>query len=81
MSDTNEDRVHHDVVHDAARTIRLVIVAALIAAIVLVALDNRSKVRLGYVVGDADAPIWLAIAAAAVAGSVIGWAATHHSRR
>ncbi|MCU1359809.1 MAG: hypothetical protein JWN99_1098 [Ilumatobacteraceae bacterium] len=81
MTDTTQEHGQHHVAHDAARTIRFVIVAALILAVVLVALDNTSKVRLGYVFGDADAPVWLAIAASAVAGSIIGWAATHRPRR
>jgi uncharacterized integral membrane protein len=80
MTDHSESG-HHDVARDVGRTIRFVVIAALIALIVLTALDNTNEVRLGYVFGDATAPVWLAIAAAAVAGSVIGWVATHRPRR
>ena len=80
MTDHSETG-HHAVTHDVGRTIRFVIIAALIALLVMTALDNTNEVRLGYVFGDATAPIWLAIAAAAVAGLVIGWAARHRPRR
>jgi uncharacterized integral membrane protein len=76
-SDSNQ----HDLARDVGRTIRFVVVGVLIAVLVLIALDNTDEVRLGYVFGHATAPIWLAIAAAAVAGALIGWMATHRPRR
>ncbi|MBI5087604.1 MAG: DUF1049 domain-containing protein, partial [Actinobacteria bacterium] len=36
-------------------------------------------VRVGYVVGDAQAPIWIVLIAAAAAGVVIAWLAQHRS--
>jgi uncharacterized integral membrane protein len=77
---TEHSDSHHEVARDVGRTIRFVIIAALIALLVMTALDNTSEVRLGYVFGDATAPIWLAIAAAAAAGLVIGWVARHRPR-
>jgi len=43
-----------------------VIVALLIVALVLVALDNTDDVRVGYVFGDARGPVWIVLLAAAV---------------
>jgi uncharacterized integral membrane protein len=57
------------------------LIAAILVAIVLVALDNRSDVRVGYVVGDTEGPIWIVILAAAVAGMLIGWLVRHRPRR
>ena len=54
---------HHDRVegatkrHDAAVIARFVVIAALVVGLVLLALDNRDDVRIGYVFGDANAPI------------------------
>jgi uncharacterized integral membrane protein len=66
---------------DAARLIRFLLVALIVVAIVLVAMDNRDDVRLGYVFGDAQAPIWIVIVAAAIAGAIIGWLIKHRPRR
>jgi uncharacterized integral membrane protein len=66
---------------DAAHVFRLVIVAAIVVALIVVAMDNRDDVRLGYAVGDAQAPVWIALVAAAVAGMIIGWLMRHRSRR
>jgi uncharacterized integral membrane protein len=74
------DHTTSETMHDVGRTIRVIVIAALVVAVVLVALDNRSDVRLGYVFGDADAPVWLAIVGAAVAGMIVGWVARHRPR-
>ena len=73
---------HTGAVHrrDAALLIRWIIIAAIVAAIVVVAMDNRRDVRVGYAVGDAEAPIWIVLVAAAVAGIVIGWLVRHRPR-
>jgi uncharacterized integral membrane protein len=63
--------------HDLAQFFRWLFVAAIVVAMVVVAMDNRDKVRVGYAVGDANAPIWIVIIAAAVAGVVIGWLIRH----
>ena len=75
--DTHAARVHR---RDAARLVRLVVVALIVAALVAIALDNRDDARLGYVVGDASAPTWIVIVGAAVAGAVIGWLVRQRSR-
>lgn len=67
--------------HDAAVVLRWLFIAAFVAAIVVVAMDNRRDVRLGYAFGDAQAPTWIVIVATAVVGAIIGWLARHGSRR
>jgi uncharacterized integral membrane protein len=67
--------------HDLARLLRWLFIAAIVVAIVLVGMDNRNDVRVGYVTGDASAPIWIVIVAAAVAGMAIGWLLRHRPRR
>lgn len=85
MNDHNDDLEASDVraVHrrDAGRMFRLVLALALIAALVIVAFDNRSDVRVGYAVGAAQAPVWMVLVLAAVAGLFIGWLARHRPRR
>lgn len=76
--DQNSGAVHR---RDLARILRLAVVVVLVGAVVLVALDNRSDARVGYVFGDATAPMWLIVVAAAVSGAIIGWLLRHSSRR
>jgi uncharacterized integral membrane protein len=66
---------------DLARVVRLVVVAAIVAALILVGFDNRDDVRVGYVFGDAEAPIWIVLVAAGVAGVIIGWLLRHRPHR
>ena len=66
--------------HDAMQLIRWLLIAAIVVGLVLVAMDNRDDVRVGYAVGDAEAPIWTVIIAAAVAGVFIGWLVRHRPR-
>jgi uncharacterized integral membrane protein len=67
--------------HDAGRTLRIVIAALVVTALGAVAFDNREEVRVGYVIGDANAPVWLVLIAAGVAGIVVGWLIKHRPRR
>ena len=67
--------------HDAMQLIRWLLIAAIVVGLVLVAMDNRDDVRVGYAVGDAEAPIWIVIIAAAVAGVFIGWLVRHRPRQ
>jgi uncharacterized integral membrane protein len=67
--------------HDAGVIVRFVLIAAIIVAIVLVALDNTDDVRIGYVFGHKNAPVWIVLVAAAVAGVIIGWLLKHRPRR
>ena len=73
---------HAGAVHrrDAAQLLRWLFIAAIVVAIVLVGLDNRDDVTVGYAIGDAKAPIWIVIIAAAVAGMAIGWLIRHRPR-
>jgi uncharacterized integral membrane protein len=66
--------------HDAAKIVRWLIVAAMVVAIVVVARDNRSDTRVGYAFGDTEAPIWVVILIAGLAGIVIGWLVRHRPR-
>jgi len=83
MSDRNDDQ--HVSTVDTARgvghIIRLVVIVAVIAALVAVALDNTDDVRLGYAVGDTNAPIWIVIVLSAIGGIVLGWLFKHRPRR
>ena len=60
--------------------VRLTLVAGIVAVLVLVGVDNREDVRVGYVVGDAEAPIWIVLALAAVGSVLIGWLIKHRPR-
>ena len=64
----NAGAVHR---RDLARLVRLLLAIGVVVALVLVGFDNRSKVRIGYVVGDAQAPVWVVVVGAALAGMVI----------
>lgn len=73
---------HASAVHrrDVAQLIRWLFIAAIVVALLLVAMDNRDDVRVGYAVGDTQAPIWIVIVIAAVAGMFIGWLIRHRPR-
>ena len=81
MSNDIDEHAHEVHRRDAARVIRLVLIALLIAAVVAVALDNRDDARLGYVVGDAEFPTWIVIVVTAFVGAAIGWLIRHRPRR
>ena len=73
---------HAGAVHrrDFALLLRWLFIAAIVVALVVVAMDNRKDVRVGYAVGDAEAPIWIVMIAAAAAGIIIGWLVRHRPR-
>jgi len=83
MADRDEVDRASGAVHrrDLAGIVRLVVVVALIIAFVLVAMDNREDVRVGYAIGEAIAPGWLVILLSAIGGLVIGWMLRLRSRR
>ena len=85
MHEESHDRTSAAQLRDVGRGLRFLVAALIVAALVAVALDNRHDVRLGYVTGDAQAPVWIVVAAAGVAGVVIGWLLKHrparHTRR
>jgi uncharacterized integral membrane protein len=66
--------------HDAAKIFRWLILAAIVVAVVLVARDNRRDTRVGYAVGDVEAPIWVVIVLAGLAGMIVGWLVRHRPR-
>ena len=73
----NAGAVHR---RDFALLLRWLFVAAIVVGLVVVAMDNRDKVRVGYAVGEAWAPIWIVMIAAAAAGIIIGWLVRHRPR-
>jgi len=83
MDDLNEVDHHAAAVHrrDIARVVRLLIIAAIVAALVVVAMDNRDDVRIGYAAGETEAPVWIALVAATVCGVLIGWLLRHRPRQ
>jgi uncharacterized integral membrane protein len=74
------DDQHSSSTVDLGRVVRLTLVAGIIAVLVLVAVDNRKDVRVGYVLGDTEAPIWIVLVLAAVGGVLIGWLMQHRHR-
>jgi uncharacterized integral membrane protein len=66
--------------HDVAQVIRWLFIAAIVVGLVLVGMDNRTDVPVGYAIGDAHAPGWIVIIASAVAGMFIGWLLRHRRR-
>lgn len=54
-------------------TARLVVIAVIVIALVAVAIDNSEKAEVGYVFGSVEAPVWVVLVGAAVAGAIIGW--------
>ena len=77
----NDNRHESSTTVDIGRVARLTLAAAIVAAVVLVAVDNRRDVRVGYVVGDTEGPIWIVLLAAGVAGVIVGWLIQHRPRR
>lgn len=57
--------------HDLVRLLRFLLAIGVVVALVLVGFDNRSKVRIGYVFGQAQAPVWVVVVGAALAGIII----------
>ena len=61
------------------QTFRLVTIAVLVAAAAL-AIDNRQSVTLGYVVGEREAPLVIALVAAFVLGAIVSWLSSRRQR-
>ena len=83
MSNVDQVDQYKSAVHrrDLGRIVRFVLVIAIVVALVLVAMDNRDDVRIGYVFGDASAPVWIVLVASAIAGIFIGWLLRHRPHR
>jgi uncharacterized integral membrane protein len=82
MSDRDDASVHAGAVHrrDAAQLIRWIFIAAIVVVLVVVAMDNRDDVPVGYAIGETSGPGWVVILASAVAGVVMGWLVRHRPR-
>jgi uncharacterized integral membrane protein len=65
---------------DRAGVARWIIAALIVVAIVAVTVDNREEISVGYVFGDASAPVWVILVAAGIAGIVVGWLVKHRPR-
>lgn len=79
---TNSDSPdRHQKAHDTGVILRFILTAVIVVAILIVALDNRDDVRVGYAVGETQAPIWVVLVIAALAGVVIGWLIRHRPHR
>ena len=85
IHDSDEERPSRPLerhrVADAGRTLRGLLAGLLIAAVVALVVDNRHEVRLGWVFGDADAPLWAVLFVTAFAGALIGWLLVHRPHR
>lgn len=70
--------------HEAAirrrQTFRLATIAVIVAAAAALAIDNRHEVTLGYVVGQREAPLVIALVAAFVLGALVSWLSTRRQR-
>jgi uncharacterized integral membrane protein len=59
--------------HDAWVITRVIVLIAFVVALVVLAFDNRDEVRIGYVFGSVDAPVWVVLLIAMAVGLLIGW--------
>jgi len=62
------------------QTFRLTTIAVIVAAAAALAIDNRQSVSLGYVVGDREAPLVIALLVAFVLGAVVSRLSTRRQR-
>lgn len=69
------DETGHERSIRARQTIRIVVWLVVVAAVVVVAALNTHDVDLDWVVGESTLPLWVVIAASALAGAVIGYVA------
>ena len=79
--DDNQHVSTVDTARGVGHIIRIVVIIAVIVALVAVALDNTDDVRVGYAIGDAEAPIWIVIVLSAIGGIILGWLFEHRPRR
>jgi uncharacterized integral membrane protein len=81
MSGITHDHPATSTSHRAGSTARVVLALVLLAAVVAFAVDNRDEVRVGWVVGDGEAPLVLVLLATAFVGAVMGWLLSHRPAR
>jgi uncharacterized integral membrane protein len=58
-----------------------VAVVVLVVVVIAFVLDNTDDVRIGYIFGDADIPLIIALLAVFVAGIAVGWLSGRRGRR
>ena len=83
-SDSHRTRSMNERVNEhgsSSRTIRIVIAALIVAVLIAGAFDNSESVEVGYVIGETEAPVWVVLVAAGIAGVVIGWLIKHRPTR
>ena len=66
--------------HSTRAKVRFAIAAILVVAFAAVIVDNRGDTRVGYVVGDVEAPLVVVLLVTAVVGAAIGWLLLHRPR-
>jgi uncharacterized integral membrane protein len=67
--------------HSIRGRVRLVLAVVLIVAFIAVVVDNRDETRIGYVFGEARAPLVVVLLIAGVVGAAIGWLVLHRPSR
>ena len=69
------DETGHERSIRTRQTIRIIVWMVVVAAVAVVAAFNTQDVDLDWVVGESTLPLWVVIAASALAGAVIGYVA------
>lgn len=59
----------------SAQTFKVVVWLAVVAVLVVFAVANSTKVDVDWVFNDAEAPLYMVIAASAIAGVILGFIA------
>lgn len=62
------------------QTVRLGVMAIVIAVAAALVIDNRHDVQLNYLVGDREAPLIVALVAALAVGALLGWLSGRRGR-
>ena len=65
---------------DLGALFRLILAGILGVALLGFAIDNRETVRVGWVFGEARAPMVVVLVVAAIVGALIGWLILHRAR-
>ena len=66
---------------DIGALIRLTLAGVLIIVLAALAIDNRKRVRVGWVFGEVHAPLFVVLLVAAIVGALIGWLILSRVRR
>jgi uncharacterized integral membrane protein len=60
--------------------VRIALAVILVAVLVGLVVDNTDETRIGFVVGDVSAPLFVVVIIAAVVGALAGLLLLHHRR-